>query len=463
MEFLRQFKHWPAVLFFALSLFIFFFLSNHSYNPIEKKFEYQPPTTFSGDEPHYLIIISNILFNHDLSVGDNYRSVYLGGIDAGQNFRGQNLDHHVLIQNVRTNESIFWNKIFNYTKPIECVTTDPSCIGFARISNLLADYTPINKQYRERPIHPLPFPSLLALLSKAIGTTKVQTEADAFYIVVFLSWLTGIITYICALKIGFEIKESLGAVALLFYASPWLTYSHELFPATFLGLLLAVTLWAFISKRFVTSAILLGIACMQSEAFILIFPAWILFLCFHRELKNAFVFASTGVGALAVIILINYFIFDKILLHHDIFVFDPILMWRTILSPKVGAWFFAPWTIPVIYFLIRSFFSYEKKVSGTTYVMNLVATGIFPVAGVLMIMPLGGYCYGPRYWVPFLPWLAIVFLLGAESYWKIPKSLNWSIFYWLLALSIIISFSAAILPSYMIWGAPPWRALEMIL
>jgi len=145
----RTFKHWAAILFFVAPLVVLYFLSNHFYDPCAHRFAPSEPAVSTGDEPHYLIIISSILRDGDLSVGNNYESARLGGGDAGEAYKGFNLDHHTLIRDTRTGQGLLWNQIFVWGTRVECDPGDLSCVGYLRVSQEFPDYTPTSPAYKE--------------------------------------------------------------------------------------------------------------------------------------------------------------------------------------------------------------------------------------------------------------------------------------------------------------------------
>jgi hypothetical protein len=458
---LRTFKHWSAILFFAAAFLVLYFLSNHFYDPCARRFEPSEPAVWSGDEPHYLIAISSILGDGDLALGNNYESVRLGGSDAGRTLAGTNLDHHTLIRDTRTGQGLLWTQVFAPGTPVECDPGDASCVGYQRVSEQFQDYTLTNSQYKELPQHPVPFAVLLATLLKISGTGIGQVESRALYLQMFLSWLAGVITYLCAIKVGLGSKGSLGVVSLLYLASPWTIYSHQLYPATFMGFLLIVALWALVGKRFVLAAVFIAIACMQSEAFIPIFPAWVIFLYLSGEKRSAWIFAAAGIASLLGASLFSYALMGKVTLRHMWFVLD-LVPWRTFFETKRGILLFVPWSAAVFCFLILSFF-YRRN--GAAQVLRVIAAGTFPVAAVYMILPnTGGFCYGPRYWVPYLPWFALAFVLGIRNFSRARSILVAPILVILVGLSIIITASAAILkPSVTPFLAePPWFASKVL-
>ncbi len=53
-----------------------------------------PPMIFTGDSPHYLLIVNSIIQDGDVDLANNYRDAASGDWQAGARFRGVALDHH---------------------------------------------------------------------------------------------------------------------------------------------------------------------------------------------------------------------------------------------------------------------------------------------------------------------------------------------------------------------------------
>jgi len=57
-------------------------------------FYFSPPIVFSGDSPHYLVIVHSIIEDFDLDVANNYAQARSGDFDLGIRYRRFELDRH---------------------------------------------------------------------------------------------------------------------------------------------------------------------------------------------------------------------------------------------------------------------------------------------------------------------------------------------------------------------------------
>jgi hypothetical protein len=58
-----------------------------------KKIAIDFPSVYNGDEPHYLLMISSIVYDGDLDLKNNYLAVQKGTSQAGKRFAGRSLQH----------------------------------------------------------------------------------------------------------------------------------------------------------------------------------------------------------------------------------------------------------------------------------------------------------------------------------------------------------------------------------
>ena len=80
------------VLISLLLLLPLLFGSRHSTAPLHLGL----PRVYSGDEPHYLVLINSVVLDGDLDLANNYAAVHRGEPQAGNDFSGAALDHHTV-------------------------------------------------------------------------------------------------------------------------------------------------------------------------------------------------------------------------------------------------------------------------------------------------------------------------------------------------------------------------------
>jgi hypothetical protein len=74
---------WLAGLFFLSLAGLMVFNLYHTLSPTLGVFLKTTPAIYSGDEPHYLMVVHSILFDHDLDLRDDYRRARNGDVNAG--------------------------------------------------------------------------------------------------------------------------------------------------------------------------------------------------------------------------------------------------------------------------------------------------------------------------------------------------------------------------------------------
>src|ERR1700693_1294493 len=89
--------------FFALLLVVFWAVTRVELLP-DGRFEITSPHVIAGDEPHHLLVLNSILFDHDLELQDDYDRAGVAP-DAG----GIQLpDHHTILVNRRLGKHGTW-------------------------------------------------------------------------------------------------------------------------------------------------------------------------------------------------------------------------------------------------------------------------------------------------------------------------------------------------------------------
>lgn len=320
-----------------------------------------PSRATSGDEPHYLLVTNSLLHDRDLELQEDYRRVEAGGADAGVWFRGVWLHHHTIVVGHG-----LWLKL--------------ACVPPGAV---------------EVPAHPPAFPAMLALLVVPFRPAKDRTEHFAGVAVALLAWLAAVATFAGALRAGLTPRRAAVAAGLL-VASPWLAYARGFYSEIAIGLALALGFWALQAGRPGLAAAAAAAAAILKPPFALVGAAWIVERWWAGERRAALRMAAVlGAAGLALVAFNVGFAKTPVVAGAEGFVPARSLRWLfgTLFDLKHGLFVFVPWALVAAVDLRR------------WRAMLLPALPYLALVGAHAT--LGGFCYGPRYWIPFLPWFAI--------------------------------------------------------
>ena len=431
----------------------------------------------SGDEPHYLIVINSILFDHDLELQDDYARMAQGGLEGGARFRGKRwLDHHTIVVDRRTGEHAVWESQL-WLKLGHRRHGPPEFAVIGRRVVPAADAYEVS-------FHPVAFPALIAALIAPLRPAKAEVEVYAAAAVTLLGWLVALVTYFVALRAGLSRRWSLVAAGSLALASPWLAYSRSLFSEVPIGLALLLGLWAFACDRPAVAGLCVAAAMAMKPPFAVVGVGFATELLIARRWGSLFRFVVVLGGLAAVLATFNYWLAREPLLppatsaaptltHIDKLHFDPgsgsslarieLVVYRffeSLISLNYGLFWYAPWAA----FALGSIANRRARRGQCRDLQDYVSFPCllyFLLLALLALLGLNsgyppGFCYGPRYWVPFLPWFAIAFAaqIAASSRGK-----RWS----LAAIAMVaaaISISGAIRYPHL-FAKPFYASLSM--
>ena len=349
------------------------------------RFAFVEPYAAGGDEPHYLIMIHSLLFNHSLELQRDYEDVEHGGSEAGAIFRGMQLDRHTIVVNRRTGhraEGVWRSGRWYRTGGSEF---DPS------------------PDVYEIPAHPVGFPFLMALLIAPLRPLPSQVECYVGLVLMLISWLGMVATYFVARAFGMGRKWAMLAVVILL-ASPWLAYSRAYFAENFIGLALALSLLMLVLKLPVLAAMWSALAAFLKPPFALSIVGYFVEQLRVRAWKNIITVAMIFGLPIFGLLVFNYVVNGSALVHHIAWSFSFRNVYVALLSPTSGLLMYTPWAIFGLIGCARSFSSSSPRLALSRY----IAPAVFLYIVLLSLTEFGpGYSYGPRYWVPFLPWLAL--------------------------------------------------------
>jgi hypothetical protein len=334
-----------------------------------------------GDEPHYLIMINSLLLKHDLQLKTVYDDVDHGGPEAGVLAHGTELDRHIIIVNRNTGHRAL----------------DVPWYEAAPEFSAAADVYEI-------PVHPAGFPLLMALAVAPMEPRANEVEPDVGFILMLMAWLGIVATYLVGRQVWRRRGWAMLGASILFAASPWLAYSRGYFAETTIGVTILVGLWALLSDLPILAAIAAAVGAVMKPPFALVGAGFLVEEVREKRWRNAIKIAVVLGLPVLEILGYNFWIHRNALELGFRWSFQFFQLLDTLFGTREGLLLYAPWTIFGFYACARAL----KSDSMGSRLARTMALPLFVYLIVLSSTGFGaGYCYGPRYWVAFLPWLAL--------------------------------------------------------
>lgn len=357
------------------------------------RIQFVRPRATSGDEPHYLVVINSLIFDHDLRIDPDFGRIRMGGYEAGAFWRGQVFGGHAILVNRRTGEST--------------VCADPCDEDAIYRLGDRADLAMF-------PAHPVGFPAFMALLAWPLQPAPEDVEAlvGTFAIAIAIGGV--LLVYAVARRCGLESKSAFFAAILLGFASSWLPYARSYFSESSIGLFLLLGFLALRNDRPVLAGLGVGAALAMKSVFVLFGFVWIAERLWARRYKDAFWLAAS-IGFCGLLQLGLNLLMLKSAVTIGSGTFSPARDFQsfidTLLHPAQGLLLFVPWAIiPFIWGPIAARPG-AKDSPGLLQVDARRQLAIPLVSFLAVYSYIGwgpGYCYGPRYWVPLLPFFALL-------------------------------------------------------
>jgi hypothetical protein len=415
-------------IFFAMLLVGFWAVTRVELLP-DRHIETTLPHVISGDEPHHLMVINSILFDHDLELQDDYKRAE-SGLDAG----GIPLpDHHTIVVNRRTGAHGTW---FEH--------------------HLDPELTPGPDVY-EVSSHPMAYPALIAALIFPFRPKMDDVQRDASVVTVLICWFSAIFTFLLARKVGLGSGYALLAAALLGLASPWLAYNRSFFAEPVIGLSAVIALYALESERPILAGSAAAAAAIFKPPMAVIGAGFVINRILQKRWRETIVLLSVlGLFGL-VLVMFNYWLARTLIISGNVSgpwpfgtntAHDFRTLGETFIGGDHGLFIWAPWTIFAIFPIGKAFCSIDAR-------PRFLREMSLPMAMQLTVLTASnfevGSCLGPRYWVPFLPWMAV-----AAAYTIRSTGWSWKIIFLVLAMvSAAISIIAALRYPQM-FSLSPW-------
>ncbi|HTY57082.1 MAG TPA: hypothetical protein VMB26_17875 [Candidatus Binataceae bacterium] len=359
-----------------------------------------------GDEPHYLLMLLSIMYYHQLEMGRAYL----------RNPGGYYLpDRHTILVNRRTGQHAL---SFDHNRAFSIKSHD----------------------VYEVPAHPIAYPALLAILLAPFSPDMRYLVRDASIAMVFISWLVIIVVYKFVRTLGMGCWPALLAASVLGLASPWFAYTRSFYPEPAIGLAMVLALWALARDHSKMAALASAAAAFMKPPFALIGVGFVVERMWARRWREA----ASMVAVLAVcaiaLVTFNYWLARTAVISGNLGLV-PVRSLRplheTLIGSRHGLLNFVPWTIVAFIFLVFSLMPWGTESS----ILRPIA---IPTVLYLILLSLDskgpGSSYGPRYWVPFLPWFAIASVEGLRVIRR-PSPIRSAL---LLGYVPAVAFSAAI-------------------
>ncbi len=468
---------WTAVAWVGLALG-FWTLAGHTLLP-GRGLHPTAPQAVTGDEPHYLIMVHSLLEDGDLSLADDYAAARRGGWQAGRRFRGVPLDHHTTLYDPASGEAELWARVYDWRRRQPCHT--PGCHGYPRVSAAL----PETDTRVEAPAHPPAFAAVVAAAlapwpqpGHAVGAAHTATdglvEARAAMVQAGIAAAAVVVTALLALELGLGWLGALAAAGMLLL-SPWTPYGRSLFSEPLAGLSLVVGAWAHVRARRATRAQALWVwaATLAWGAAMWIKPPFVLLL-FGALIAHGRAGRRSAAGhALAASFVTGCALLAFNLNLAGVPLISGQLGWRwvsapqhviaTLTSPYNGLLPFAPWTLVGGAWLLQGLRGPGSRTSREGEPGP--GAGLRELGWALALwLPLhmahgslGELCWGPRYWVPWLPVLAVATVAAWSGLRR--RERVWVGL--LVAAGAFATWPGALAWPF-VWGRPAWVGLEIL-
>jgi hypothetical protein len=370
------------------------------------------PHLWSGDEPHYLLLIASLLQDGDLDLANNYASVPRGGFEAGRNFAGnQFLHHHVALQ--WDGKRTTWYAIYD---------VDASLDQWHRgaTGDLVPPLRPGQKEPPPgTPEYSVHQPGIAFLLAPFVWPFARHHGLESACLVCSGLATVGAFLFFRMLLRGYAVDGwTLNVIsAAAFLGTPAWFYGRSLFMESFILFFLAAA-YALALRR--SAAFWPGVClalAIQLKAYVLLMALplvadWLL----RRELRKVVLFAVPATLGVAAYLLTNKLCNGGFFVPPQPFLFGDFkkAAYGLLLSPHWGVVFFAPICVYAAACWPAFLRSYRREA--------LVLAGLVVINYVFFANWLvwsGGYCFGPRFLTPVLPFFCVAMVASGRDFFRL--------------------------------------------
>jgi hypothetical protein len=367
------------------------------------------PRVYSGDEPHYLVMINSLLLDGDLDLANNYAAVHNGASEAGRWFSGWPLDHHTVWFEGTTRRE--WRAVYEDQPP----NWDQDSEGHPVPRLRVGQSVPV-AGHTETSTHPPGLALLLApLLLPFRNTALVEPLAIA----------CSALATIIAMLVFRNLIRSYAATpaaelitAVTFLATPIWHYARSLFTEPYLLLFAIVAYSTTLRGRSpFLAGVMIGLGLLMKPTFILLGLPLLALYVVARNGRAALLFALPMAASLAATI--GY---DAVMLGSPWRAVQewrqgslPVGAWKMLFSPTKGLLISAPATVVALAAWPRFFRTHRRD--ATVLMAAILLNYVFFASYAVWW---GGSGYSVRYMVPVLPLVFVSLVSFADGTW--PRS-----------------------------------------
>jgi hypothetical protein len=248
------------------------------------------------------------------------------------------------------------------------------------------------------------------------------------------------------------------AALLLGACSPLLVYARSFFSEPLIALWLALALWLLQTRRPGWAGLAVGIAAAIKPPYALTAFGLAAELAWSGQKRQAMTLLFLSGVVLLAVAGFNVLEAGTPLVAGQLgweWVKSPGQVGRTLVSLKHGLVPFVPWALMALVALVRAL---TNRRDPPDHLLRQIGLAILPCALLFAVHGhQGETCYGCRYWVPLLPWLAVAATrLAGQGRWPRPLTLA------LTELGMLFALSAALLGTKGIWDASPLAAVRLL-
>jgi hypothetical protein len=207
-------------------------------------------------------------------------------------------------------------------------------------------------------------------------------------------------------------RWAMTAASILFVASPWLPYSRSYFAESAIGLALILGLWALMLDLPILATLAAAAGAIMKPPFAIVAGGFLIEEIRERRWKDAIKMGAVLALALPLLSILahNFWLYRSV---------SPMSQFvKTLVDPVEGLLWYAPWTIFGFVFCGSAFFSTSEDAR----MGRAMALPLFLYLLAVSSVGFGpGYCYGPRYWVAYMPWLALATVEAMRRMGRYPR------------------------------------------